>query len=143
MKTFIPKVDPNARRWYVIDLDGAILGRAAVQAANILRGKNKPVFTPHLDAGDHVIAINASGVRVTGRKMQQKLYHRYSGYPGGLRSIRLADRLRKQPEEVFRSAVRGMLPKTRLGRKMIKKLHVYSGGNHPHQAQKPETVELK
>ena len=143
MKTFIPKVDPGARNWIVVDLEGAILGRAAVQVANILRGKNKPIFTPHLDTGDNVIAVNASGLKVTGRKLEQKRYYRYSGYPGGLKSERLAERLIRRPNDVFRLAVRGMLPKNRLGRKMLKKLHIYAGADHPHRAQKPEKKNLK
>jgi large subunit ribosomal protein L13 len=140
MKTFVPKIDPNNRRWFVVDVDGAILGRAAVKVANILRGKTKPVFTPHLDAGDHVVVINASKIKVTGRKMQDKQYLHYTGYPSGLRSRTLSEQLQRQPEKVFYHAVRGMLPKTRLGRKMLKKLHVYSGGEHPHRAQKPELM---
>jgi large subunit ribosomal protein L13 len=143
MKTFVPKIDPNRRKWLVLDLDGVILGRAAVQVANVLRGKNKPIFTPHLDTGDHVIAINARGLRVTGKsKPLQMKYYRYTGYPGGLRETRLADMLQKKPEEVFRLAVKRMLPKNRLGRKMLKKLHVYAGPEHPHQAQKPEPLKL-
>ena len=143
MKTFIPKVDPVSRGWVLIDLNGAILGRAAVQVADTLRGKNKPVFTPHLDTGEHVIAINASGMKITGRKIVQKQYYRYTGYPGGLRSVSLADRMAKHPDAVFVSAVKGMLPKNRLGRKVMKKLHVYAGPEHPHRAQKPVGQELK
>jgi len=142
MKTFIPKVDPSKRKWIVIDLEGATLGRVAVKVADILRGKNKPVFTPHLDTGDHVVAVNASGLKVTGNKMNSMQYYRYSGYPGGLKKTSLADKLQNRPEEVFVMAVKRMLPKNRLGRKMIKKLHVYSGGEHPHRAQKPEKFEL-
>lgn len=143
MKTFIPQVDPSRRKWYLIDLDGATLGRVAVKVADILRGKDKPIFTPHLDTGEHVIAINAAKVRVTGNKMQQSEYYHYSGYPGGLRTRTLSELLQKKPEEVFRMAVRRMLPKTRLGRKVYKKLHVYPGPEHPHRAQKPEKLELK
>jgi large subunit ribosomal protein L13 len=143
MKTFIPKVDPNSRRWVLLDLQGVTLGRAAVQVANILRGKNKPIFTPHLDTGDHVVAINAQGLRVAGKtKPQQMTYYRYSGYPGGLRKTTLSELMQRRPDEVFQLAVRRMLPKNRLGRKMIKKLHVYAGPEHPHQAQKPETIQL-
>ncbi|HOD67336.1 MAG TPA: 50S ribosomal protein L13 [candidate division Zixibacteria bacterium] len=143
MKTFIPKVDPNNRKWWVVDVEGHILGRAAVQVANILRGKNKPIFTPHLDAGDHVVVVNARSIRVTGKnKPRQKTYYRFSGYPGGLRSTSLSTMLRQKPEETFRLAVRRMLPKNRLGRKMIKKLHVYADGEHRHQAQKPEPYKL-
>jgi len=143
VKTFTPRIDPTNRRWFVADLDGAVLGRAAVKVANILRGKNKPIFAPHLDTGDHVIVVNASGLRVTGRKMEQKMYYRYSGYPGGLKKISLANQMAKGPDHVFIRAVRGMLPKNRLGRKMIKKLHVYAGPEHPHVAQKPVPLELK
>ncbi|MBD3402477.1 50S ribosomal protein L13 [candidate division GN15 bacterium] len=142
MKTFIPKIDPNSRNWYVVDLKDAILGRAAVQVADILRGKNKPIFTPHIDTGDHVVAVNAAGLKVTGNKRYQKTYTRYTGYPGGLRSRTFIEQLQKKPEDVFVKAVRGMLPKSRLGRKMLKKLHVYSGPQHPHRAQKPEKFEL-
>jgi len=143
MKTFIPKVDPGSRKWYVVNLDGVILGRAAVRVANKLRGKDKPIFTPHLDTGDHIIAINARKLRVTGKsKPKQMKYYRYSGYPGGLKEINLNEMMQKKPQEVFRLAVRRMLPKNRLGRKMIKKLHVYADEGHPHRAQKPETLKL-
>ncbi|NOY88944.1 MAG: 50S ribosomal protein L13 [FCB group bacterium] len=143
MKTFIPKIDPQNRKWHVVDLNGAILGRAAVKVANILRGKDKPIFTPHLDTGDHIIAINASLIKVTGNNKPQNLkYYRYSGYPGGLKEITFAKMMQKKPEEVFRLAVRRMLPKNRLGRKIFKKLHVYAGAEHPHQAQKPEVLKL-
>jgi len=143
MKTFIPKIDPNSKKWFVIDLEGATLGRVAVKVADILRGKNKPIFTPHLDTGDHVVAVNASGLKVTGNKMNNKYYYRYSGYPGGLKKVSLADKMQSKPEEVFLLAVKRMLPKNRLGRKMFKKLHVYAGSGHPHEAQKPENLELR
>lgn len=143
MKTFVPRVDPLARKWVLIDLEGAILGRAAVHAANVLRGKDKPIFAPHLDMGENVIAINASGMKLTGRKPVQKRYYRYTGYPGGLRNVSLAEQMAKRPDAVFTSAVKGMLPKNRLGRKMIKKLHVYAGPEHPHQAQKPTRTEIR
>lgn len=143
MKTFVPKVDPSNRKWFVIDLGDAVLGRAAVKVANVLRGKNKPIFTPHLDTGDHVIAVNAKRLRVTGKNTPNGLrYYRYSGYPGGLRQTTYAEMMDKRPEEVFRLAVRRMLPKNRLGRKIFKKLHVYAGPEHPHQAQKPEVLKL-
>ncbi len=143
MKTFIPKIDPQNRKWYVIDLQDAILGRAAVKVAKVLRGKTKPIFTPHLDTGDHVIAINARDIKVTGKNTQNNLrYYRYSGYPGGLKETTYEQMMQKNPEEVFRLAVRRMLPKNRLGRKMFKKLHVYAGPEHPHQAQKPEPLKL-
>jgi large subunit ribosomal protein L13 len=143
MKTFMPKIDPNDRKWFVLDLNGVILGRAAVRVANILRGKNKPIFTPHLDTGDHVVAINVEKIRVTGKgKPEQLKYYRYTGYPGGLRQPSLAELMQKKPHDVFRLAVRRMLPKNRLGRKMIRKLHVYAGAKHPHQAHQPATLKL-
>jgi len=143
MKTFIPKIDPDKKKWFVVDLEGASLGRTAVQVANILRGKNKPIFTPHLDAGDHVVVINAAGVTVKGKsKPLTMAYYRYSGYPGGLKRTTFATKMEKRPEDVFKLAVRRMMPKNRLGRKMIKKLHVYAGDNHPHTAQKPEKLEI-
>jgi large subunit ribosomal protein L13 len=143
MKTFIPKVDPTQRKWYVVDLEGQILGRAAIKVANVLRGKNKPIFTPHLDTGENVVVINAEKVRVTGNsKMLQMAYYRYSGYPGGLSKTTLEEMLQKHPERVFENAVRKMMPKNKLGRKMIKKLHVYAGPDHPHQAQKPEALTV-
>lgn len=142
MKTFIPKIDPNNRRWYLVDLQDATLGRVAVRVANILRGKNKPVFTPHLDTGDHVVVINAANMKVTGNKPTLKKYYRYSGYPGGLKTLTYAEMMQKKPDQVFRLAVRRMLPKTKLGRRMYKKLHVYAGSDHPHAAQKPEKIEI-
>ncbi len=144
MKTYIPKVDPATKKWWVIDLDDAILGRSAVKVSNILRGKNKPIFTPHMDTGDHVVVVNASGVKVKGKnKPDQLKYYSYSGYPGGLRIRSFAEMISKKPEEVFRMAVRRMLPKNRLGRKMLKKLHIYAGSEHPHIAQQPEQLEIK
>ncbi|MCK4573240.1 MAG: 50S ribosomal protein L13 [candidate division Zixibacteria bacterium] len=143
MKTFIPKVDPGNRKWRVIDLEEVVLGRAAVKVADILRGKDKPTFTPHLDTGDHVIAINAAQVKITGKNKPNNLrYYRYSGYPGGLSETTFEQMMQKKPEEVFRMAVKRMLPKNRLGRKVFKKLHVYAGAEHPHQAQKPELLKL-
>lgn len=143
MKTFLPKIDSNHRKWWVVDVNDQILGRAAITVANILRGKNKPIFTPHLDTGDHVVVVNARSLRVTGKnKPLQMSYYRFSGYPGGLRRTAFADMMQTKPEEAFRLAVKRMLPKTRLGRKMIKKLHVYADGEHRHQAQKPETFKL-
>lgn len=143
MKTFIPKIDPANRKWHVVDLDGKILGRSAVKVANILRGKDKPIFTPHLDTGDHVIIVNAKKVKVTGKNAPINLkYYRYSGYPSGLKVATFAELIEKKPELVFRNAVRRMLPKTKLGRKMIKKLHIYAGAEHPHKAQKPELLNL-
>jgi len=142
-KTFIPKIDRGSGKWYVVDLDGATLGRAAVKVATLLRGKGKPTFTPHLDSGDYVVAVNASGMKVTGRnKPDAQSYYHYTGYPGGLRKITYADLMATRPDEVFSLAVRRMLPKTRLGKKQFKKLHVYPGAEHPHRAQKPETINL-
>jgi len=142
MKTFIPKIDSANRDWYVVDLKDAVLGRAAGEIANILRGKNKPIFTPHLDTGDHVIAINAAHLKVTGNKPTDKKYYRYTGYPGGLRVRTFEKMMQNDSPRVLSHAVKGMLPKNRLGRKMIKKLHVYAGDEHPHQAQKPQILKL-
>ncbi len=130
------------RSWYVVDAQGQTLGRLTSRIASILRGKHKPEFTPHVDCGDYVIVVNAEKVHVTGQKMNQKKYYRHSGYPGGLKQITLRDQLQKFPNRVIESAVRGMLPKNRLGRQMFKKLKVYSGTAHPHEAQQPETLEL-
>jgi large subunit ribosomal protein L13 len=143
MKTFVPKVDPNNRQWWVVDLSDVIMGRCATQVATILRGKHRPTFTPHLDTGDHVVVVNAKSVKITGaHKPDQLAYYRYSGYPGGLKKTTFAEQMKKKPEDTFKLAVRRMLPKNRLGRKMLKKLHVYPGPDHPHSAQKPEKLEL-
>ncbi|HHI03433.1 MAG: 50S ribosomal protein L13 [Candidatus Zixiibacteriota bacterium] len=142
MKTYIPKADDIKRKWYVVDLDGATLGRAAVKVADILRGKNKPSFTPHLDAGDYIIAINASKIVMSGNKERDKKYYRYSGYPGGLKETSFGQIMQKNSPAVFIHAVKGMLPKNRLGRKLINKLHVYADANHKHQAQEPESLKL-
>jgi large subunit ribosomal protein L13 len=142
VRTFTRKKEEIERDWYVVDAEGETLGRLASRIAPILRGKHKPTFTPHLDCGDFVIVINADKVQVTGRKMDQKFYYRHSGYPGGIRRISLRDQLDRYPERVIQSAVRGMLPKNKLGRRMIKKLKVYAGNEHPHQAQQPEPLEL-
>lgn len=144
MKTFLPKIDPANRRWYLVDLGGVTLGRAAVQVAAVLRGKTKPIFTPHIDTGDHVIAVNAGGLQVSGHnKPGQLTYYRYTGYPGGLRATTYAEQMRKRPEDAFSHAVWRMMPKTKLGKKQFTKLHVYAGPEHPHQAQKPEKLDLK
>jgi len=143
MNTYIPKVDPNVRKWHLIDLKGAPLGRSAVKVADILRGKDKPIFTPHLDMGDNVVAINAKQLKVSVKKKDQYNYYWYSGYPGGLKITSLRTKLQNKPVAVFYHAVWGMLPKGRLGRKMIKKLHIYAGTDHPHAAQKPESLTLK
>lgn len=142
MKTYLPKVDPAARRWHVIDADGQVLGRLAVQVANILRGKNKPVYSPHMDAGDFVIVINASKVVLTGRKETQKIYQRYSGWRGGLRQFTAAQVRATHPERLIIHAVKGMLPKNRLAARLITKLKVYPGPEHPHAAQKPTPLTL-
>lgn len=142
MKTYIPKIDPNDRNWFVVDLEGATLGRVAVKVADILRGKNKPIFTPHLDTGDHIIAVNAGGLNLSGNKESTKAYYRHSGYPGGLKRTSLTKLRQERPEEIFRRAVRRMLPKNRLAKQQFGKLHVYAGADHPHQAQKPQKLEL-
>jgi large subunit ribosomal protein L13 len=141
MKTISAKKEEITPSWYVVDAQGKTLGRLATQIATFLRGKHKPIFTPHVDCGDYVVVVNAEKIHVTGRKMTQKKYYRHSGYPGGLREITLRDQLKKFPERVIEHAVRGMLPKNRLGRKIYKKLKVYAGPDHPHEAQKPEVIE--
>jgi len=142
VKTYSAKPEDIKREWFLVDAEGKTLGRLASRIAEILRGKHKPLYTPHLDCGDYVIVINADKIRVTGRKLDQKIYYRHSGYPGGLKSITLRDQLQKHPERVLEAAVRGMLPKNRLGRKMFKKLKVYASDSHPHQAQQPKLLEL-
>jgi large subunit ribosomal protein L13 len=142
VRTYTGKEAEIERGWYVVDAKGQTLGRLASRIAPILKGKHKPTYTPHLDCGDFVVVVNAEKVRVTGRKLDQKFYHRHSGYPGGLKSISLRDQLEKNPERVLQAAVRGMLPKNKLGRRMVKKLKVYAGDEHPHQAQQPKPLEL-
>lgn len=142
MKTYTVKPGDIKRQWHVVDADGKTLGRLASRIAAILKGKNKPIYTPHADVGDYVIVINADKIHVTGRKMLQKVYHRHSGYPGGLKSINLRDLLQRHPTRAIELAVKGMLPKNRLGRRMFKKLKVYAGSEHPHQAQEPQVLEL-
>lgn len=142
MRTFTAKTAEIEREWYVVDAEGQTLGRLASRIAPIIRGKHKPIYTPHLDCGDYVIIINADKVRVTGHKMEQKFYYRHSGYPGGIKKISLRDQLATYPERVLQSAVKGMLPKNKLGRRMIKKLKVYAGDSHPHEAQQPKPLEL-
>jgi large subunit ribosomal protein L13 len=142
VRTFTAKTAEIKRQWYVIDAEGQTLGRLASKIAPIIKGKHKPIYTPHLDCGDFVIVINAEKVRVTGRKLDQKVYYRHSQYPGGLSSINLRDQLARHPERVLQAAVRGMLPKNKLGRQMIKKLKVYSGDSHPHEAQQPKPLKL-
>jgi len=142
VKTYTVRKGDIKREWYVVDAQGKTLGRLASEIAKILRGKRKPIYVPHLDCGDYVIVVNAEKVRITGKKLDQKFYYRHSGYPGGLKSINLRDQLQKHPTRVLEAAVRGMLPKNRLGRAMIKKLKVYAGSSHPHQAQQPKVLEL-
>ena len=143
MTTHIPKVDEHDRQWLVLDAKDQVLGKLAATAAAILTGKTKPIYTPFLDTGDHVIVINAAQVHLTGRKETDKVYRRHSGYPGGLKSTAAGDMRAKQPTRVIEEAVRGMLPKTKLGRAMFHKLKVYPGDNHPHQAQKPKAATVK
>ena len=130
------------RKWYVVDADQRVLGRLATRIALQLRGKNKPIFTPHVDVGDFVVVVNAEKVKLTGRKLEQKTYYRHSGYVGGLKETTAEEMLQIKPEEVIRHAVRGMLPKTRLGKQQLRKLKVYAGPDHPHEAQLPEPLEL-
>ncbi|MCL2111840.1 MAG: 50S ribosomal protein L13 [Clostridiales bacterium] len=136
--SFIAKPHEVERKWYVVDAEGKTLGRLASEIAAILRGKKKPIYTPHVDTGDYVIVINAEKVEVTGKKRQEKIYKRYTGYPGGLREITFDKLLARKPEQIVRHAVKGMMPSGRLGRQMYKKLKVYVGAEHPHTAQKPE-----
>jgi len=142
MKTFSAKPADIHRRWYLVDADGKVLGRLASEVAKILRGKHKPMYTPHMDAGDHVIVVNASKVRLTGNKRQEKFYAWHSGYPGGFKSILAGKLLAQKPERVIEMAVKGMLPKNKLGRELVRKLKVYAGADHPHQAQRPEVLEV-
>lgn len=142
IKTYTPKPEDIERAWWVVDAEGMTLGRLASQIAPILRGKHKPIYSPHADVGDYVIVVNCDKIRVTGNKLEEKLYYRHSGYPGGLRSLTLRQLLNRYPERVVHTAVRGMLPKNRLGRQMIKKLKLYAGGTHPHAAQQPTVLEL-
>ena len=142
MKTYIPKGDDLARSWFVVDAKEQVLGKLAATAAEILAGKRKPTYTPFLDTGDHVIVINAAQVHVTGRKESDKLYRHHTGHPGGLKSRSAAEVRAKHPTRLVEAAVRGMLPKTKLGRAMFLKLKVYGGPKHPHQAQKPQTLTL-
>ena len=142
MRTFSPKLPDIQRTWYVVDADGLVLGRLASAVAAILRGKHRPYFAPHVDTGDHVIVVNADKVVLTAGKAEAKLAYRHSGYPGGLRSTSYAELLERQPAELVRRAVRGMLPKNTLGRQQLSKLQVYAGPDHPHAAQKPEPLEL-
>ena len=140
MKTFMASPATIVRKWYVVDVTDMTLGRLASEVAKVLRGKNKPIFTPHIDCGDNVIVINAEKIKVTGKKMDQKVYYHHSDYVGGLKEATLREKLAKKPEQVIELAVKGMLPKGPLGRQMFTKLHVYAGPEHKHEAQKPEVL---
>ena len=140
MKSFMASPSTIERKWYVVDATGYTLGRLASEVAKVLRGKNKPIFTPHIDTGDYVIVVNAEKIKVTGRKLDQKVYYHHSDYVGGMKETTLREMLNKKPERVIELAVKGMLPKGPLGRQMMTKLHVYAGAEHGHEAQKPETL---
>ena len=142
MNSFMQKKETVNRKWYVIDAEGQVLGRVAAKAAHILRGKHKAIYTPHVDCGDYVIIINAGKVNLTGKKLDNKMYYNHSGFPGGLRERNAKTMLNSYPEEMVERAIKGMLPKGRLGREMFRKLHVYAGSEHPHTAQQPKTVTL-
>jgi large subunit ribosomal protein L13 len=142
VKTFSAKPQDIERKWFVVDAQGQTLGRLATRIATLLRGKHKPIYTPHMDCGDYVIVVNADKIQVTGQKLEQKMYYRHSGYPGGLRQVSLRRQLQVHPDRVIEAAVRGMLPKNRLGRKMFRKLKIYAGPTHPHAAQQPTALEL-
>ncbi len=142
MKTFSTKPKDVRREWLLVDATDQVLGRLASEVATRLRGKHKPEYAPHIDTGDHIVVVNADKIRVTGSKLDSKVYHRHTGYPGGIRSVVLKDLLRSKPERVIENAVRGMLPKNPLGRAMFKKLHVYAGAEHKHQSQQPKALEV-
>ena len=143
MKTYMANPDKIERKWYVVDAEGQTLGRLAAEIAKVLRGKNKPEFTPHVDTGDYVVVVNAEKVKVTGKKLAQKVYYNHSDYVGGMKETTLAEMMAKKPERVIELAVKGMLPKGPLGRSMMTKLHVYAGPDHEQAAQKPEALEIK
>ena len=142
MKTYVATPNDRERNWVLVDANGQNLGRLSTQIADLLRGKRKPTYTPHIDVGDFVVVVNAEKIQVTGNKLDQKRYYRHSGYPGGLRSRTLGEMMERRPEEVVRRAVKGMLPRNRLGRAQLRKLKVYAGPDHPHAAQKPEPMEV-
>ena len=142
MKTYTPKATEIERAWWVVDAEGKVLGRLASEIAKVLRGKHKPMYTPHLDTGDHVVVINAEKVRLTGKKEEQKTYFRHSGYMGGDKHIPVREMREKHPERIIELAVKGMMPKNNLGRLMLKKLKVYAGSEHPHEAQQPKELEI-
>jgi large subunit ribosomal protein L13 len=142
MSTYIPSANEIERKWFVVDASGKTLGRLATQAASILSGKTNPKYTPYIDMGDHVVVINAEKIRLTGLKSQSKVYRRYTGFPGGLREESFTRLLQRRPEKIVEEAIKGMLPKTKMGRKMGSKLKVYKGDKHPHEAQQPQALEL-
>ncbi len=141
-RTYVTKPEDIQRDWYVVDATDQTLGRLASEVAQIVRGKHKPIYSPSIDAGDYVIVVNAQRVRVTGAKLDQKMYYRHSGYPGGLKEVSLRRMLEEHPTRVIKRAVKGMLPKNKLGRRMLKKLKIYAGPDHPHEAQQPEPLDL-
>jgi large subunit ribosomal protein L13 len=143
MRTYVAKPSDRERNWYVVDANGLTLGRLSTQIADTLRGKRKPAYTPHIDTGDFVVVVNAEKITVTGNKRAAKLYHRHSGYPGGLRTRTFQDMIDRRPEEIIRLAVKGMMPRNRLARKQLTKLKVYAGPEHPHVAQKPQPLEIR
>ena len=143
MSSYMPKPGEVAAQWHVVDATDQVLGRLAARVAMIIQGKNKPTYTPHVDTGDFVVVVHAAKIQVTGNKLDQKMYHRHSGYPGGLRSRSLREQLERRPTEVLRKAVKGMLPRNRLGRAQIGKLKIYAGPEHPHEAQSPEPLKLE
>lgn len=142
MKSYMAATADVERKWYVVDAAGQTLGRLSSEIAKVLRGKNKPIFTPHIDTGDYVIVVNAEKIKTTGKKLDQKIYYSHSDYPGGMRETTLREMIEKKPSDVITLAVKGMLPKGPLGRSMLKKLHVYAGAEHPHAAQKPEELKF-
>lgn len=143
MKTYMARPGTVDRKWYVVDAEGQTLGRLASEIARILRGKNKPAYTPHVDTGDFVVVVNAEKIQVSGRKAEQRLFRRHTGYPGGLREVSYEQMLARKPDEILRKAVYGMMPRTRLARKQFKKLKIYAGPEHPHEAQSPEPYEVR
>ncbi len=143
MKSFMARPREAERKWLLIDAEGQTLGRLATEIARLLRGKDKPQYTPHVDTGDFVVVVNAEKVVVTGKKAEQKVYYRHSGYPGGLKTTSYEEMLERKPTEILRRAVKGMMPKTRLGRQQLKKLKIYAGPEHPHEAQRPESYEVR
>lgn len=143
MKSYMARPQEVERKWYVVDAEGKTLGRLAAEIARILRGKNKPQYTPHVDTGDFVVVVNADRVGVTGRKAEQKVYRRHTGYPGGLREMSYEVMMERKPTEILRKAIKGMMPRTRLGRQQLRKLKIYAGPEHPHAAQTPQNLEVK